>query len=58
MQSTNLFLEDINMTETSYLYQYFLEKSPEDKKAKKMLRPSETEKKNVKGMKREDKKHE
>lgn len=47
------------MTDTSYLYQYFLEKSPEDKKAKESIHPSETvKKKNIKEKIREGKNHE
>jgi hypothetical protein len=47
------------MTDTSYLYQYFLEKSPENKKAKESIHPSETvKKKSIKEKITEEKSHE
>jgi hypothetical protein len=47
------------MTDTSYLYQYFLEKSPENKKAEESIHPSETvKKKGIKEKAREGKSHE
>jgi hypothetical protein len=47
------------MTDTNYLYQYFLEKSPEDKKTKDLFRNSENvKKKSIKENTKEDKNHE
>lgn len=47
------------MTDTTYLYQYFLEKSPEDKKAEESIHPSETVKKKIiKEKIKEEKSHE
>lgn len=43
MRVTRYFGRIINMTDTSYLYQYFLEKSPEIKKIKNTVNPSKTE---------------
>jgi hypothetical protein len=52
-------LGGIKMTDTSYLYQYFLEKSPEVKKIKNPIERSKTVKtKNNPGKSKEDKEYE
>lgn len=47
------------MTDTSYLYQYFLEKSSQSKKAKDPFHPAAPlKKKNIKEREKEDERHE
>lgn len=46
------------MTDTSYLYKYFLEKSPKQEKVLKNSKAKDTEKENVRKTQKEDKENE